>query len=98
MSDLPADETTTFTVPDHVLTRRTSGETVLLSLESEEYFGLDNVGNRVWQLIEEEATFASTVAAIAEEFDVDPDTAAADLSSLLRDLLDANLVVRATGR
>jgi hypothetical protein len=38
--------------PD-VLFQEVSGETVLLDLESEHYFGLDAVGTRIWGLIGE---------------------------------------------
>ena len=34
-----------------VISHEVSGETVILDLESECYFGLDAVGTRIWQLI-----------------------------------------------
>src|SRR5690606_25513702 len=38
-------------LPEHVLTRTVGDETVLLDLESEEYYGLDGVGARFAELI-----------------------------------------------
>jgi len=37
-------------VPAHVLIRHLDGESVLLNLESERYFGLDATGTRMWEL------------------------------------------------
>ena len=33
----------------NVISQEVSGETVLLDLDSEHYFGLDSVGTRIWQ-------------------------------------------------
>ena len=38
---------------DLLLAQELAGETVLLDLASENYFGLDAVGTRVWQLLNE---------------------------------------------
>ena len=40
----------TITLSPDVISQEVSGETVLLDLESENYFGLDAVGTRIWQL------------------------------------------------
>jgi len=39
-------------LPD-VLSQEVDGETVLLNLNSENYFGLDEIGTRIWQLLQE---------------------------------------------
>ena len=38
----------TVTLSPEVISQEVSGETVLLDLESENYFGLDEVGTRIW--------------------------------------------------
>ena len=43
----------TITLSPEVISQEVSGETVLLDLQSENYFGLDEVGTRIWQLINE---------------------------------------------
>ncbi|MBT6125779.1 MAG: PqqD family protein, partial [Halieaceae bacterium] len=40
------------TLSPDVISQEVSGETVLLDLNSEHYFGLDEVGTRIWQLID----------------------------------------------
>ena len=41
------------TISPEVMSQEVSGETVLLDLQSESYFGLDEVGTRIWQLLQE---------------------------------------------
>lgn len=38
-------------VPSHVLVRFLDKESVLLNIETERYFGLDETGTRMWQLV-----------------------------------------------
>jgi hypothetical protein len=38
-------------VPAHVLVRILDRESVLLNLETEQYFGLDETSTRMWQLV-----------------------------------------------
>ena len=79
-------------VPTHVLARPVADELVLLSLESEEYFGLDAVGARMWQLLSSEPTVHHAFEALLAEYDVDPETLAVDLERLLADLSSRKLI------
>jgi len=38
-------------IPQHVLVRFLDRESVLLNLETERYFGLDETGTRMWQVL-----------------------------------------------
>lgn len=80
------------TIPEHVLSRKAAGETVLLNLDNEEYYGLDGVGTRLWELIETGTTFEAAVATLLGEYDVDRDTLVGDLNELLADLRRCGLV------
>lgn len=80
------DDDTVLSIPDHVLSREASGETVLLSLADEYYYGLDGVGTRLWELIEAGTTFGAAVATLGTEYDVDPKVLRTDLRALLTDL------------
>ena len=42
-----------YKIPSTVMTRTIGDETVILDLAGGTYFGLDPVGARIWQLIEE---------------------------------------------
>jgi hypothetical protein len=91
--DVGVRDQTTFEVPEHVLARRTGEEMVLLNLENEQYYGLDEVGTRLWELIHGGATFGSATDTLLAEYEVDRQTLVDDLSSILGDLDRNGLVV-----
>lgn len=77
--------------PD-VLFQEISGEAVLLDLSSENYFGLDTVGTRIWQLLNEGQNVAGIVATLLCEYEVERERLEADVSNLLDRLQQAGLV------
>lgn len=78
---------------DKTLFRKLDGETVLLSLSQGAYFGLDEVGTRIWELIAERAVLSAVLAGVLEEFEVEEGQASADLLSLVGQMLERELVV-----
>jgi len=77
--------------PD-VLFQEISGEAVLLDLVSENYFGLDTVGTRVWQLLNAGSGVADIVETLLREYEVERETLEADVGKLLNELEGAGLV------
>lgn len=77
--------------PD-VLHQELGGETVLLNLANENYFGLDEVGTRVWQVLGETHSASDVVSRLTEEYDVPTEQLRADVSRLISDLAAAGLV------
>lgn len=80
------------TVPEHVASRDLDGELVLLNYDSETYFGLDEVGTRIWEVLQAAATIEAGVAELLEEFDVTPEQLRGDVQRLLGELIDGGLV------
>lgn len=80
---------------DDVLVRALDGEAVLLDMASGKYFGLNEVGARIWELLASGSSVGSIRAAIVAEFEVDEAKAGADLASLLGELETRGLVRRA---
>ncbi len=76
----------------HVLFRELAGESVLLNLKTGQYYGLDAVGTRVWQLLSQYNDLAQLGEALLAEYDVDPDVLQRDLSELAAQLARADLV------
>ena len=68
------------------------GEAVLLELSRGVYFGLNEVGTVVWQLVKEPTRVAALRDAICREYDVPPDRCLADVTSLLERMRDEGLV------
>lgn len=76
-----------------VLCQTVAGEAVLLDLASEQYFGLDEVGARIWGLLGEHGNLDSIQQVLVAEFEAEPEQIARDLHNLVQKLLDAGLVV-----
>ena len=81
------------TISSEVLAQEVDGETVLLDLQSECYFGLDEVGTRIWQLLQEQGELQKVFDTMLEEYDVDAKQLENDLNELLEKLLDEGLIV-----
>ena len=81
-----------FNISSEVLSQEVNGETVLLDLEGESYFGLNEVGTRIWQLLNSEHTVSEMLSILSDEYDVDHEQLENDIESLLADLGNANLV------
>ena len=69
-----------------------SGETVLLNLQKGVYYGLDQVGNRVWNLIQQPKTIHEIQQVISEEYEVDADQCRQDLLVLMEELQTNGLI------
>lgn len=69
------------------------GELVLLNMASGEYFGLNAVGSRVWELIAEPVTVSDIRDHLLREYaDVDAERCTMDLLALLNDMHEASLI------
>ena len=80
------------TLSPEVISQEVSGETVLLDLESENYFGLDEVGTRIWQLIKETNDLAAIYQTLLTEYDVSEERLQQDLDTLLGEITKLGLV------
>jgi hypothetical protein len=75
-----------------VLTQELQDETVLLDLDSENYFGLDSVGTRIWQLLNEGQDEVAIVNTLLDEYEVEREVLEKDISGLLNRLNEAGLI------
>jgi hypothetical protein len=82
----------TVIISDQVLSQEVNGETVLLDLEQEFYFGLDKTGTRIWQLLQSGSSVPELIESMLNEFEIDRTTLTKDVDELLEKLSDAGLV------
>ena len=82
----------TIKISSEVLTQEVGGETVILDLKSEGYFGLDEIGTRIWQLLQEQKNLQSVTETMLNEYDVEPDQLKTDIKDLLNELVKSGLV------
>ncbi len=79
---------------DRVVSRELEGEAVMLNLESGVYFGLDEVGTRIWALIREHGSLRKVFELMQREYAVDAPTLESDLIRLVEELQAKGLVMR----
>lgn len=80
------------TLSPRVISQEISGETVILDLHSECYFGLDTVGSRIWHLIREGADLRTIYTTLLDEYEVEEARLQADLEALLADASARGLI------
>jgi hypothetical protein len=68
------------------------GEAAVLNLKNGVYYGLDPVGARVWQLIQEPKTLAQIRDVLKAEYDVETAQLEADIRDLLEQLAEQGLI------
>ncbi len=81
-------------VPDGVLISHLQEEAVILNLESECYFGLDDVGTRFLTVLTSSESLEAAHQQLAAEYDVDPEVLRGDLRELVEKLVDQGLLIR----
>lgn len=78
--------------PPHVLVRLLDQESVLLNLETEQYFGLDETGTRMWQLVTTSPNIDAAYQELLSEYDVQPEMLRENLTELLGHLVEHGLL------
>jgi coenzyme PQQ synthesis protein D (PqqD) len=78
--------------PAHVLVRILDRESVLLNLETEQYFGLDETGTRMWQLMTASPSIEAAYQELLAEYDVESELLRSHLMELLTRLMESGLL------
>jgi hypothetical protein len=79
-------------VPEHVIFRSFSSETVALNLETGTFHGLNSTAGRMVELIARASRARDAVGQLAEEYGVSDEQIAADMQNLLQVLVDRSLI------
>lgn len=69
------------------------GEVVMLSIENSEYYGMDKVGSRIWELLEQPYTLKNLVVKLMEEYEVSEEQCNKDTLAYINKLKDKNLII-----
>ncbi len=82
----------TFILSKDALFRDLDGEAVILDVGSGTYFGLNAVGTRIWQLVEQhQGKLAAVLDELCREYDAAPDRLETDLLELVSRMAEARL-------
>jgi hypothetical protein len=79
-------------INNHVVSRELEGEAVILNLESGTYFGLNEVGTRIWSLIQEHGSLRKVFEVMQEQYDASPQELETDTLQLVDQLRSMGLV------
>jgi hypothetical protein len=80
-------------VPQYVLARELDGECVLLNLNSGDYYGLDKVGTKMWNLVADGVDVESACGVLLAEYDASHERIRSDLEELVLELVARQLLV-----
>jgi hypothetical protein len=67
----------------NMLSTELDQETVLMSIDAGAYYGLEGPARSIWEILETPLTFSALVDRLVEEYQVSPETCAADLERFL---------------
>ena len=68
------------------------GETVLMHIDTGEYFGCDEIGSRIWKLLEEPRSVSAICDVLQQEFDVQRQPCEQDVLAFLKELASESLI------
>jgi pyrroloquinoline quinone biosynthesis protein D len=77
-----------------LLAQRAADARILLNPEDGQYYALDEIGGRVWDLCDGTRSVAAMVEEICREYEAAPEEVQADVLELLAELSDGKLVVQ----
>lgn len=85
-------DTTVISRSPSVMAAEVDGEIVMMSIEKGSYFGLDDIGSDIWKRIEQPCSFATLVDALAADYDADRNTIVSDVTVLLGQMAEQDVV------
>lgn len=88
--DLKSDDR--FAIPAHVAAKLLKDEAVLLDLKEGLYFGLNDVGSRIWTLLGEEKSLSEICDQLLAEYDVSREELESHVQALVKELLGKGLI------
>jgi hypothetical protein len=80
------EPTTTLYRHQGLIQAEIDGETVMMDADSGDYYGLDSVASRIWQLLETPITTAELIEQILQEYEVTPEQCQQDVNEFLTQL------------
>jgi hypothetical protein len=80
-------------VDTNLLVSQLAGETVLMNAVTGDYFGINVVGTKIWNLLAAPATLTSLVESLVTSYDIAPDQCENEVNVFLKNLESRKLLV-----
>lgn len=77
---------------DDILTCDIDEEKVMMSIDKGQYFGLDPIGSRIWEMLETPQKVSDIIATLLDHYDVDGPTCKRDTLAFLHMLSEKGLL------
>lgn len=68
------------------------GETVMMSIEQGEYYGIDAIGAQIWNMLEEEKSIEDICASLCEKYDVEASVCQRDVIRFLENMHEQKII------
>jgi hypothetical protein len=68
------------------------GETIMMSIENGEYYGINSIGSRIWKLLETPRTVSDLCETLQPDFDVTPEQCARDVLFFLNRMAEKEVI------
>lgn len=78
---------------ENILSSEIDDEVVLMSMDTDKYYGLDPIASRIWKLLQQPCTLRQMCEKLMTEFKVDARTCQRDVLEFVQKLADAQLVM-----
>ena len=79
---------------ENVLFQAVADEAVLLNLNDNLFYGLDDIATRMWRLLLEHGQAEAVIQQMLQEYEVDEATLRSDLSALVQEMERRGLLCR----
>ena len=82
----------TVTIPEDLVYQELDGEMVLLNMQSGQYFGIDEIGSKIWALVEEKVLPVDIVKRLIAEYEVSEEDCQQQVAAFLDELAKEGLI------
>jgi hypothetical protein len=89
-------ESTVITRSEGLVEAEIDGELVMMSIDKGDYYGLDSIACRVWQLLEQPQPVSKITSQLLGEYDVAAEQCEADIGAFIREMAEHGIVTLAT--
>jgi len=86
------DEQTYVKRNDEVFANEIDGEAVMMNIQTGKYYGLDEIGSRIWELMEHKIQVKEIIGQLQKEYDVSEQQCKTDVLNLLNELKSNQLI------
>ena len=83
----------TIQASDDVVVSQVDDELVMMSIEKGQYYSLDEIGSRVWELVKEPRSISAICDVLVEEYDVARAACEQDMVEWLSELAEEKLIL-----